>query len=155
MARLLTVASLILILLGVVIGWPFIRATMQYQAVRGQILDVFTLPIDGQQVKLFIAYEYPLPGPGKNRALGYAQADGNLQLLPDDHIVPAADADAWQRALYGHNVRVYYDVNQPIDTAFMISPIRPAHGLRPEHGMLMILFGLACGILSSLARRRR
>lgn len=155
MGRLLTVASLILLTIGVIIGWPFIRASMQYRAVRGQIIDVFTLPVDDQQVKLFIAYEYPLPGPERHRALGYAQADGKLQPLPDHHLVRTEDAEAWQRALNGHNVRVYYDVNFPIDTAFMISPLQPTHGLRPEHGMLMILFGLTCGILGQLARRRR
>ena len=70
MARLLTVASVIFLTVGVIIGWPFIRASMQYRAVRGQIIDVFTLPFDDHQVKLFIAYEYPLPGPERHRALG-------------------------------------------------------------------------------------
>ncbi len=155
MTRLLTVICLTLLIVGLVIGWPLLRASVKFRAVYGQILDVIAVPIDDQQVSLAIAYEYPLPGPGRNRALGYALTDGNLQPLLHDHIVRAADAEAWKGALYGHNVRVYYDVNDPIDTAFMISPLRTTHGMRPEYGMLMIMFGLACGILGQLTRRRR
>lgn len=155
MPRLLTVVCLLLLIVGLVIGWPLLRASVKFRAVNGQILDVIAVPIDDQQVSLIIAYEYPLPGPGRNRALGYALTDKNLQPLQNDHIVRAADTDAWKNALYGHNVRVYYDVNDPIDTAFMISPLSTTHGMRPEYGMLMIIFGLSCGILGQLARRRR
>ena len=57
MARLLTVVCLILLIVGLVIGWPLIRASVKFRAVYGQILDVIAVPIDDQQVSLAIAYE--------------------------------------------------------------------------------------------------
>ncbi len=153
MARPLIFISLILVTLGMVIAWPLVRAAVEFRPVRGQILDVIALPAEGDRLRLAIAYEYPLPTRGEH-AIGYTLVDDRLQAVADP-VVDVAQADALQRALPGRAVRVYYDVNHPLDTAFMLSPLGATGGLRAEHGALMVFIGLAFGILGQLARTRR
>ena len=153
MARLLIVVSLLMMSIGLVIAWPLVRAAVEFRPVRGQILDVIALPGPGDRIQLAIAYEYPLPTHGEH-ALGYTLTDERLQPVADP-VVDAAQANALLRALPGRWVRVYYDVNHPIDSAFMLNPIGVTGGLRAEHGALMVFIGLAFGILGQLARKRR
>lgn len=159
MGRLMAFMSLLLISLGLVIAWPLVRAAVGFHPVRGQIIDVIALPAEGDRVQLAIAYEYPLPTRGE-RALGYALTDERLQPVADP-VVDAAQAKTLLRVLPGRAVRVYYDVNHPIDSAFMLSPVTTGvsigfgTGLRAEHGALMVMVGLAFGILGQLARKRR
>lgn len=153
MARPLIIISLILSVTGLVIAWPLVRAALEFRPVRGEILDVITTPADDGHVRVAIAYEYPLPTRGE-RAIGYTLTDERLQPVPDP-VMDAAQANALLRALPGRAVRVYYDVNHPLDTAFMLSPVNAGGGLRAEHGALMVLVGLALGILGQLARLRR
>jgi hypothetical protein len=152
MARLLTLASFLLMAVGLVIAWPLVRAAVQFRPVSGHIMEVITLPAEGERIQLAIAYEYPLPQRGE-RAIGYALSDGRLQPVGDP-VVDASEANALLRALRpGRPVRIYYDVNHPIDSAFMLSPVSIDGRLRPEHGALLVMIGLAFGILGQLARR--
>jgi len=153
MARFLIIFSLIISAVGVVIAWPLVRAAVEFRPVRGEILDVITSPAENGLVRVTIAYEYPLPTKGEH-ALGYTQTDERLQPVPDP-AMEASQAESLRRALPGRAVRIYYDVNHPIDSAFMLSPVSAKGGLRAEHGALMVLIGLACGIIGQLARLRR
>ena len=45
-------------------------------------------------------------------------------------------------------------MNHPIESAFMLSPVSVDGRVRPEHGALLVMIGLAMGILGQLARRR-
>jgi Protein of unknown function (DUF3592) len=153
MARLLIICSLLVTLVGLVIAWPLVRAAVEFHPVRGEILDVITTPADHGQVRVTIAYEYPLPTRGEH-AIGYTLSDERLRTVPDPEMDPA-QAESLRRALPGRAVRIYYDVNHPIDSAFMLSPVANRGGLRAEHGALMVLVGLAFGILGQLARLRR
>jgi hypothetical protein len=153
MARFLIFFSIAISAVGLVIAWPLVRAAVEFRPVRGEILDVITSPGENGLVRVTIAYEYPLPTKGE-RAIGYTQTDERLQPIPDP-TMEASQAESLKRALPGRPVRIYYDVNQPIDSAFMLSPVNTKDGLRAEHGALMVLIGLACGILGQLARLRR
>jgi len=154
MARWLIILGLLLTTIGLVIAWPLVRAALEFRAVRGEILDVITIPVDAEHLRLFIAYDYPLPTHGEY-AIGYTLTDERLQMLSDP-VMTVAHANALQRAMKpGRQVRVYYDVNHPLDSAFMLSPINPTGGLRADHGALMVMLGLALGILGQLARLRR
>lgn len=154
MIRLLIIASLLLMTTGLAIAWPLVRAAISFKPVRGQIIDVINLPAADDRVRIAIAYEYPLPQRGE-RALGYTLSDERLHPI-DDPVVDRALAERLTRKLPGRAVRVYYDVNHPLDTAFMLSPVDSgwATGLRAEHGVLMVLVGVAFGILAQLARAR-
>ena len=153
MARLLIILSLIIATTGLAIAWPLVRAALEFRPVRGEILDVITTFAEDGRLRVAIAYEYPLPTRGEH-AIGYTLTDERLQTVPDP-VVDAAQANALLRTLPGRKVRVYYDVNHPLDTAFMLSPVSAGGGLRAEHGALMVLVGLALGILGQLARLRR
>ena len=119
---------------------------------RGEILDVITSPADDGHVRIAIAYEYPLPTRGE-RAIGYRLTDERLH--PVDHPVVATTEAESLRALAGRRVRVYYDVNQPLDTAFMLNPVSERGGLRAEHGALMLMVGVALSLIGQLGRLRR
>ncbi|MBA3699321.1 MAG: hypothetical protein H0W78_10750 [Planctomycetes bacterium] len=153
MARLLIVISLFVSLVGLVIAWPLVRAAVQFRPVRGEVLDVITVPADNGRVRVIIAYEYPLPTPGE-RAIGYTLTDERLQPVPDPEM-DAQQAESLRRNLPGRAVRIYYEVNRPIDSAFMLSPVSDKGGLRAEHGALMVLIGIAFSIIGQLARMRR
>jgi hypothetical protein len=153
MARLLIILSLLITATGTVIAWPLVRAAVAFRPVRGEILDVIATPANDGRVRVAIAYEYPLPSRGE-RAIGYTLTDERLQPVPDP-VMDVAQANSLLRALPGRPVRVYYDVNHPLDTAFMLSPVGTGGGLRAEHGALLVLVGLALGILGQLARLRR
>lgn len=154
MIRLLTMVSVLFLATGIAIAWPLVRAALEFKPVRGQILDVINLPADGDRVRIAIAYEYPLPQRGE-RALGYTIADERLHPI-DDLVVDRDLAERLTRKLPGRAVRVYYDVNHPLDSAFMLSPVDTgwSSGLRAEHGVLLVLIGVACGIFAQLARAR-
>ena len=156
MARFIIVVSLIITLIGLVIAWPLVRAAVEFRPVRGAILDVITSPGDAGLVRVTIAYEYPLPTKGE-RAIGYTLTDERLQPVPDPQM-ESTQAESLRRALIeraDRGVRIYYDVNHPIDSAFMLSPVSTNDGLRAEHGALMVLIGIAFGIIGQLARLRR
>jgi hypothetical protein len=153
MARFIIVVSFIITLIGLVIAWPLVRAAFEFRPVRGDILDVITTPGDNGLVRVTIAYEFPLPTKGE-RALGYTLTDERLQAVPDPQMT-SSQADTLRRNLLGRPVRIYYDVNHPIDSAFMLSPVTANDGLRAEHGALMVLIGIAFGIIGQLARLRR
>lgn len=138
--------------IGLVVAWPLVRAAVSFKPVRGEILDVITTPADDGRLRVAIAYEYPLPTRGE-RAIGYRLTDERLHPV-DDPVVDAAYADAL-RGLTGRRVRVYYDVNQPLDTAFMLSPVSTDGGLRAEHGALMLMAGVALSLIGQLGRLRR
>lgn len=153
MARPLIIISLIISMTGLVIAWPLVRAALEFRPVRGEILDVIITPAEDGQQRVAIAFEYPLPTRGE-RAIGYTLTDERLQPVPDP-VMDAAQANTLLRSLPGRAVRVYYDVNHPLDTAFMLSPVGTGGGLRAEHGAMMVLIGLALGIFGQLARLRR
>lgn len=148
----LIIIGVILMTVGLVVGWPLVRAAISYKPVRGEILDVITTPADAGRLRVAIAYEYPLPTRGE-RAIGYQLTDERLQPV-EDPVVAAAHADAL-RGLSGRAVRVYYDVNQPLDTAFMLNPVSERAGLRAEHGALMLMAGIALSLIGQLGRLRR
>jgi hypothetical protein len=154
MIRFLTVASLLFLFVGAVVAWPLVRAVLEFKSVRGQILDVITLPAADDHFRIAIAYEYPLPQRGE-RAIGYTITNERLEPI-DDSLVDRDFAEQLTRTLPGRRVRVYYNVNQPLDTAFMLSPIETGRlaGLRAEHGVLIVIIGVACGILAQLNRSR-
>ncbi len=156
MARFIIVVSLFITFIGLVIAWPLVRAAVEFRPVRGDILDVITSPGDDGLVRVTIAYEYPLPTKGE-RAIGYTLTDERLQPVPDPQM-GKNEAESLRQALLDSRrraVRIYYDVNHPIDSAFMLSPVTTNDGLRAEHGALMVLIGIAFGILGQLARLRR
>lgn len=153
MARLIIVVSLLVALVGLVIAWPLVRAAVQFRPVRGEVIDVLTVPANDGQVRVIIAYEYPLPTTGE-RAIGYTLTDERLQPVADPLLDPV-QAESLRRSLPGRAVRVYYDVNHPIDSAFMLSPVASTGGVRAEHGALMVLIGIAFSIVGQLARLRR
>jgi hypothetical protein len=152
MPRVLIIAGALLMVVGLIIAWPLVRAAVSFRPVRGEILDVITTPADSGRMRVAIAYEYPLPNRGE-RAIGYTLTDERLHPI-DDPVVDASSAESL-RALAGRPVRVYYDVNQPLDTAFMLSPVNAANGLRAEHGALMLIVGVALSILGQIGRLRR
>ena len=144
MARLLIITGLVITLVGLVIAWPLVRAAVGFRPVRGEILDVITTPNGNGLVRVAIAYEYPLPTAGE-RAIGYTLTNERLEPVADPE-VDVAEAESLRRNLPGRAVRVYYDVNHPLDSAFMLSPVSANPGLRAEHGALMVLIGVASGL---------
>jgi hypothetical protein len=152
MPRLLILIGALLMVVGLVVAWPLIRAAVSFRPVRGEVLDVIATPVESGRMRIAIAYEYPLPSRGE-RAIGYTLTDERLHPI-DDPVVDAASAESL-RALAGRPVRVYYDVNQPLDSAFMLSPVGATNGLRAEHGALMLMVGVALSILGQIGRLRR
>lgn len=152
MARPLILLGAALMAVGLVIAWPLVRAAVSYRPVRGEILDVIATPTDDGRMRVAIAYEYPLPARGE-RAIGYRLSDERLHPV-DDPVLDAAAADAL-RALAGRPVRVYYDVNQPFDSAFMLTPVSERGGLRAEHGAMLVMAGVVLSLIGQLGRLRR
>jgi hypothetical protein len=153
MARVLILLSLVTMVAGLVVAWPLVRAAWSFTPVHGEVLDVLTLPEPDGRLRVAIAYEYPLPARGEH-ALGYTQSDERLRPIADP-VLDAALANRLRQALPGRKVRIFYDANHPLDSAFMLSPTLAPDGLRAEHGTLLVMAGIALGILGQLARLRR
>lgn len=157
MSKLFLLLGLVLIGYGGILAWPLIYASAHFEVARGQILEVFSDPLPNDQVRLSIAYDFPVPSRQKRvTAMGHAQADRSMNRV-DAVIIPAA-----QLAAYEHDLihvapfrRVFYSVNDPIGSAFMLTDLGAGTGLGNDQGMLMILAGLVMWCIGFLVRRKR
>lgn len=157
MSKLFLVLGLCLICYGGWCAWPLIYASAHFEVVRGQILEVFSDPLPNDLVRLSIAYDFPIPSGQKHvTAMGHAQADRSM------HRVDAVIIPATQLPVYEHDLihvtpfrRVFFAVNDPIGTAFMLTDLGTASRLGNDQGLLVILAGLVLWCISFLARRKR
>lgn len=153
MARTLLVLGVILLAAGLWLGWPLIRAASQLTLTKGRVLDVLTMPLPDGRVRVAIALEFSISGKVRETVLCYRQADRSFALaeyldLPADH------AENLGRTLPNQWLRVFYDVNDPAGSAFMVSERLEPGRLRAEHGVLLLLMGISCWIMAWFARRR-
>jgi hypothetical protein len=151
--RLFAIAGLVALIAGLALGWPMLRAHLQYQTVRGRVLDVLTQPAPDGRVRVSIAYEFSPPGRREVR-LSYRTSDWRLQ-PGDEVLVDATTAELWQRSLPGRNVPVYVDVNDGGDSAFMVADPSRLGRIEAEHGMQLVMVGLLLWIFGYWARLRR
>ena len=157
-ARLLIVLGFALVVIGGVLVWPLARAMARYQMVWARVLEVLPVPVEGGKVRFSVIYEYELPAAGKVprvHLLGWTQADRGLHPV-DDPVVDPERAAALERSYLNErrSRRVFFKLNDPEGTAFMVSEAATAGGLNYEQGMAMVLAGLACCGLGWLRRRR-
>jgi hypothetical protein len=156
-ARLLLVLGFALVVVGAVLVWPLARAMVRYQMVWARVLEVLPLPAEGGKVRFSVIYEYDLPGVPRTprvHVLGWTQADRGFRPV-EDPLVDAERAAALERSYLqgGRSRRVFFKLNDPEGTAFMVSEAATAGGLNHEQGIAMVLVGLACCGLGWLRRR--
>ena len=156
-ARLLIVLGFALVVIGGVLVWPLARAMARYQMVWGRVLEVLPMPAEGGKVRFSVIYEYELPAARKAprvHVLGWTQADRGFRPVDDPLVDPERAADLERSYLHeGRGRRVFFKLNDPEGTAFMVSEAATAGGLNYEQGMAMVLAGLACCGLGWLRRR--
>lgn len=153
MARVFLVLGTILILAGMWIGWPLIHAASHLTRIRGHVLDVLSTPLPDGHVRMAVAYQFTIPGKPRETVLSYRLADRSFTLA--EHLdLPASRAEFLGRTLPGQWLWVFYDVNDPAGSAFMMTEGFESAHLRAEHGVLLLLLGIACWSLSWFNRRR-
>jgi hypothetical protein len=153
MRRLLMVLGTLLLGAGLWLGWPLVHASLQLTRTRGHVLDVLQQPLPDGTVRVAVAFEFPLPGRPREIILCYRQADRSFSLA-EDVVVSAAHAALLSRTLPNEWHWVFYDVNDPAGSAFMVSDRLEPGRLRADHGILMLLAGIACWLLSWFSRSR-
>ncbi len=156
MARFFVLLGLALVIAGTTVAWPLIYATSHYSMVRGRILEVFSKPLPDQRVQLTIAYDYPVPDRhARVIAIGHDLADQRFRPIPD-LVIAAGDLPAYEHALLREAPvrRVFFDVNDPIGTAFMMTDVSVGKGLSAEQGVALALVGLLMWVLGYLVRAR-
>jgi hypothetical protein len=157
-ARLLLILGFALVMVGGVLVWPLARAMVRYQMAWARVLEVLPMPVEGGKVRFSVIYEFELPAAAKAphvHVLGWTQADRGFRPV-DDPLVEPERAAALERSYLheGRGRRVFYRLNDPEGTAFMVSEAAVGGGLGYEQGMTMVLAGLACCGLGWLRRRR-
>ena len=154
MARSFLVLGVLLVTVGLWLGWPLIRASTQLTRTRGHVLDVLSTALPDGNVRMAIAYEFPVVvGKSRETVLCYRLADRSFAL--SDYLdLPAGRAEALSRNLPHQWSWVFYDVNDPAGSAFMVSDHLEPGRLRAEHGVLLLLSGIACWLLAWVSRRR-
>jgi hypothetical protein len=147
-------AGLVLVALGVIAIWPQIDAYWRYAVATGEILDVFTVDQPGDQVRLEVVFQFPVPahaGHAASQTFGYGQADDRFHMI-EDPLVRRADVPALKRSLLGDDPRIrpqrriFYRPDDPAGTAFFVSEAAGRAGHRYEIGLAL----LATGILLTL-----
>jgi hypothetical protein len=103
--------------------------------------------------KAAIAFEFSIRGALRETVLCYRLADRSFD-LSEQLDLPADRAEDLGRTLPGQWMRVFYDVNDPAGTAFMVSERFEPGRLRTEHGVLLLLSGIACWLLAWFTRNR-
>ncbi len=149
-----------LVLIGVLLAWPQMRLYLTHEQADGRIVEVLPDPVDAHRVRLTMIYDFRVPRTAAaSRAgttPGYSSfasrlADARYRMVADP-VVPNEQAAEWARVLLdsGRRVSVHYRANDPIGTAFIISPVHPGTR-RGDLGL-----GLAAvGLLWLLLTRRR
>jgi len=118
------------------------------------VLDTFPQPLPDGQVRLTVLYEFEVPSKhGRTVALGYSQANHRFQVVADP-VVPADQLTAWQCAFTKETPvrRVFFELNDPVGTAFMVSEAVDGQGFDYRHGMILLVFGLVMWGNGYLAR---
>lgn len=153
MARPLLILGLVLLIAGVWLGWPLLHAASQLTRVRGVVLDVLAAPLPDGRARVAVAYQFTVPGKPRQTVLGYRLADRGFTL--SEHLdLPAERAELLGRTLPNQWMWVFYDVNDPAGSAFMVTDGFEPGRLRAEHGVLLLLTGIACWLLAWFTRRR-
>ena len=152
MPHVLRVLGSFLLISGLWLGWPLIKASAQLTRTgQGRVLDVLSTPLPDGRVRVAIAFEFPIPGKPREIVLSFRQADRSFNLA--EYLDLSAErAAALTHTLPGQRMWVFYDVNDPAGTAFMVHN-EPGR-LRAEHGILLLLSGIACWLLSWFTRSR-
>jgi hypothetical protein len=156
-SRFLLLLGLTLVLFGAFVAWPLIYASMHYQVVNGRIMDVYSDRRTDDAVWLCVSYEFPVPSKnGQAIALGHMLADRSLR-RSDGILVPAhQEQDVEHNLLHVQPVRrVFYEVNDPIGTAFMLTDQGISHSIGPDQGLVVIVVGLALWWIAYLVRRKK
>src|SRR5450432_190125 len=79
-SKLFILVGLVLISYGGFVAWPLIYATTHYTEVRGRIIEVFSERLPDDQVRVTIAYDFPVPSrQGRIIAIGHAQWDSSMK----------------------------------------------------------------------------
>lgn len=153
MVRVLLILGAILLTAGLWLGWPLIHSASQLTLTRGRVLDVLSTPLPDGRVRVAVAFEFTIPGKVREIVLCYRLADRSFSL--SEHLdLPADRAEDLGRNLPGQWLRVFYDVNDPAGSAFMVSERLEPGRLRAEHGVLLLLIGIACWLLAWISSRR-
>ncbi len=157
MSKLLLLIGLGMIGYGGIIAWPLIYASAHYQVVRGRILEVFSEPLPDDQVRLSIAYEFPVPSRQQRVvAIGHAQADRSMHRV-ESVVIPATRLASIEHTLIHvtPSRRVFYDVNDPIGSAFMLTDLSAVEGIGHDQGLVLIIGGLLLWCIAFLVRHKR
>lgn len=157
MAKLFILVGLALIGYGGFVAWPLIYATTHYTEVRGRIIEVFSERLTDDLVRVTIAYDFPVPSrQGRIMAIGHAQWDSAMKRV-DSIDIPALELPHCEHELI-HQAplrRVFFAVNDPIGTAFMLTDLDARGALGKDQGLMLIMAGLVMWCAGFLVRRRR
>jgi hypothetical protein len=155
-SKLFILVGLVLISYGGFVAWPLIYATTHYTEVRGRIIEVFSERLPDDQVRVTIAYDFPVPSrQGRIIAIGHAQWDSSMKRV-DGITIPAIQLARCEHELI-HQApmrRVFFAVNDPIGTAFMLTDLDAKGTLGKDQGLMLIIAGLVMWCAGFLVRRR-
>ncbi len=157
MSKLFLLVGLALIIYGGVIAWPLIYATTHYTEVRGRILEVFSERLPEDMARVTIAYDFPVPSrQGRIVAIGHAQWNSAMQRV-DSITIPALQLPRYEHELIhlAPGRRVFFAMNDPIGTAFMLTDLDARGALGRDQGLMLIIAGLVMWCVGFLVRRRR
>jgi hypothetical protein len=156
-SKLFILVGLALITYGGFLAWPLIYATTHYTEVRGRIIDVFSERLPDDRARVIIAYDFPVPShQGRIIAIGHAQWDSAMKRV-DSITIPAIQLARIEHELI-HQApmrRVFFAVNDPIGTAFMLTDLDAKGTLGKDQGLMLIVAGLVMWCAGFLVRRRR
>jgi hypothetical protein len=158
MNRVATAFGLLLVVAGALLMWPLVRTYWRYARTTGQVVDVFPLPVAGDQVRLQLVFEFTIETKSEKVSYyGYNQAD-ELYRPIEDPVVDKVRVPELTRRLVGEDPRfhirrrVFYDARDPAGTAFIVVDGVGENSHRYEVGMGAVVSGLMC---MAFARRRR
>lgn len=137
------VLGFVLLVTALLVTWPMLRAALFLEHASGRVLDVFTDAQPDGRVRLVIAYVFTA-GQGAE-VISYSQGDGLYRPVPDPLVDPAVAREVIAELLPGGGKaavrRVFYQANDPVRTAFIISPVLTTR--RYHVAVAMALIGIA------------
>jgi hypothetical protein len=145
--RLRILASLILVLTGWLLAWPWMRVRAEHEVVQGRIVDAWALPAAQGLMRVTVLFEFPVKG-SKPRVvtLGIHQADRLYRAQPDP-LLPQPEALTRIDNLLDHPQRsVFYQANDPEGTAFILADPLDRPSRRYAIGLVLAAVGF-CGLV--------
>jgi hypothetical protein len=133
----------VLITVGVMLSWPWIRANTMLETADGQILDVLVEDAGAGNGRVLAIYRWEVQQPGERLSLGGTRFGTQRLKQGDDPVLPRAAAESLADTLRSQNRgRVYYEPRDPAGTAFLMSYAMGGADRRYDVGLVLVVVGM-------------